>query len=546
MTASSLEKRQARRAEAVRRLMAMAPKYRADAMLEEVDGRSLVRALPAEDVYSTILDIGLVDSVELVQLATPAQFRTFVDLAAWSRDRMDPIEVLHWLRAARGDDDEDFVAKVKSLDIEVMELIFKKLTVFHDLEEDPDANPEGVVIETPEGKFLIELGVEGADQAALQQLTRDLMAQNPFELSRFIEAVRWELVSELEETAFQFRSARLADMGFPTLEEAMKLFAWVDPAKYAVGAADATGLVAATPVDFVEAAFKGLDSSERESLEEQVRYVVNSALVAEGAEPGDPQAIRSLSEQARDYLNLGLEHLSHGDPSNAPEVVRTESLKLIFQIGFSFTLKLKRQVERMAQESGFKFADAWLVLDEEAAFIAALLRKRPLKALKVPGADPVPFRCRRELAEAEATLERVRLQRAVFQTVLGAAPAATVGRFGLPLSKLRPARLWNAVVAWAVVDGTFKAAPFAEDKVAALCGRVIEGTPLAPHAKNEAVQAAIAVLSPLVPSAAAELRIMVERALNVLAKELGPAFLKDGSVDIKTLESLPIEGQLTL
>ncbi|MBX7112985.1 MAG: hypothetical protein K1X64_01530 [Myxococcaceae bacterium] len=546
MTASSLERRQARRAEAVRRLMAMAPKYRADAMLEEVDGKALVRALPAEDVYSTILDIGLVDSVELVQLATPAQFRTFVDLAAWSRDRIDPIEVLHWLRAARGDDEDDFAAKVKSLDIEVLELIFKKLTVFHDLEEDPDANPDGVVIETPEGKFLIELGIEGPDQAALQQLTRDLIAQNPFELSRFIEAVRWELVSELEETAFQFRSARLADMGFPSLDEAMKLFAWVDPAKYAGGLSESVALAAATPVDFVEAAFKGLDSGERESLEEQVRYVVNSALVAEGAEPGDPKAIRSLSEQARDYLNLGLEHLSQKDPSKAPEVVRTESLKLIFQIGFSFTLKLKRHVERMAQEAGFKFAEAWLVLDEEAAFITALLRKRPLKALKVPGADPVPFRCRRELAEAEATLERVRLQRGVFQAVLGSTPAETVGRFGLPLSKLRPARLWNAVVAWAVVDGTFKAAPFAEDRVAALCDRVIDGAVLAPRVKDEAVGAALAALSFLAPHAAAELKVMVERALSVLAKELGPTFLKDGVVDVKTLESLPIEGQLTL
>ena len=101
-----------RRAELVRRLTELAPKHRLDAMMEEVDGKALVRSLPAEDVYSTIIDVGLPDSTEIVQLATPEQFRTFVDLAAWQRDRMDPLEVLHWLRAARGEDDEDFVKKV--------------------------------------------------------------------------------------------------------------------------------------------------------------------------------------------------------------------------------------------------------------------------------------------------------------------------------------------------------------------------------------------------------------------------------------------------
>ena len=112
----------------------MAPKHRLDAMLEEVDGRALVQSLAAEDVYATIIDVGLADSTEIVQLATGEQFRTFVDLAAWQKDRVDPLEALHWLRAARGDSDEDFIKKLQALDIELVELIFKKLTLIHDLE----------------------------------------------------------------------------------------------------------------------------------------------------------------------------------------------------------------------------------------------------------------------------------------------------------------------------------------------------------------------------------------------------------------------------
>ena len=45
---SSQDKRLLRRAELVRRLTELAPRNRIDAMMEEVDGRALVRSLPFE------------------------------------------------------------------------------------------------------------------------------------------------------------------------------------------------------------------------------------------------------------------------------------------------------------------------------------------------------------------------------------------------------------------------------------------------------------------------------------------------------------------
>ncbi|MBK7858650.1 MAG: hypothetical protein IPJ65_08520 [Archangiaceae bacterium] len=503
----------------VKRLEALVPKRRLDAMMEEVDGRALVSSLPAEDVYGTIVDVGLNDSTEVVQLATPEQFRTFVDLAAWSRDRMDPIEVLHWLRAGRGDDEEEYLHKLKALDIEIVELLFKKLVTLYDLEEDPDANPEGITIETPEGKWLVELSLDGADGVALRQLTMDLMAQSPFELSRFLEAVRWETTAELEETAYQFRSARLADLGFPPMEEAVKLFAWVDPAKYAPAKA-APAL--ATQESFVAAAFAGLDAHERNVLEAQVRYLVNSALVAEGAEPGDPPSIRRLSEQARDYLNLGLEHLCGGDPRSAAEVLRERPLKLVFQIGFSLTLQLKRQVERLASEPGSKFAETWLTLDDEAAALQALTRRRPLKALKVPGAEPVPFRWRRELGESEALLQKVRAQRDVFGKLLGASPAEVVARFGVKkFSELGAQRLFAAAAAWAYATGAVKVEPFDRSQLDAL---------LEPGGKA----------SGLLPDA------MVERVLAPVRAELTELKRRDGAIEPEKITLLPIAGQSLL
>jgi Family of unknown function (DUF6178) len=536
---------EAKKAELVRRLAEMSPRARSDAFLEEVDGKVLVRSLPAEDVYSTIIDIGLADSTEIIQYSTAEQFRTYVDLAAWQKDRLDPLEIVHWLRAARGDDDEAFLAKLASLDIELLELIYKKLALIHDWQENPDVDTEGVTMETPDGKFLVEFTVDGVDEAAMRRLTFDLMANNPFELTRFLEAVRWESPIELEEAAFQFRQSRLQDLGFPPLDEAIKVFAWVDPEKVKAREAK-SGLVTGGRVDYVSSAFRGLDETERLNLESEVRYLVNCVLVAEGAEPGDPPSIRRYSEHSRDYLDLGLEHLTGGDPEFSPTVVRERSLKEIFQVGFSLTLRLKRQVERLAKEPGAKFGETWLALDEETAMLSALQRKRPLKALKVSGAEPVPFRSRKELADAEVLLSRVRTQRAIFAALLGPSPAEVIARFGVTLAELTPQRLFAATAVMAELDEVITVAPVPALRVTEFLNRVLEEKGPSAAVRASAGARAVKVLSALVPESQVELEVMVARTLSAIALDVGAVWVKDGRVPSSKFLVLPIVGELPL
>lgn len=539
------QEREARRAKLIRRLVDLAPRRRADALLEEVDGRALVRSIPAEDVYATIVEVGLADCTEVVQLATAGQFRTFVDLAAWNRDRVDPLEVLRWIRAARGDEDQPFLDKVQGLDLEVLELLYSRLAVLHDLEENPDVDPEGPTMELPEGRYLLEFKVEGVDEAALRRLTQDLLAVNPFEFARFLDAARHESPVELEETAFQFRQARLEDLGFPPLEEALRVFAWLDPDQVKGRRPGVPGLAAPGRVDYVAAAFRGLDEVERLNLETEVRGLVNRVMVAQASEPGDPAALRRASEYARDTLDLGLEHLAGGDPAAAAEVVREHPLVTLFQTGFSLTLRLKRKVERLGREDGSRFGEAWLALDEEAAALRALGLKRPLKAVKVPGAEPVPFRAARELQEAEALLERVRAQRAVFHALLGEAVGQSVARFGVSLADLRPQRLLAGLAARAALDGAREVGPFPAARLGALCERLFEPGPPAGRLRPGVAEAAVAVLAEGVPAGLRpELEAMVSRVLAVMAADLGPTWAATGRVEPARVESLPVESQL--
>src|SRR5215213_7393609 len=84
--------------------------------------------------------------------------------------------------APRGDEPEDFLEKLRGMDAELLEYLLREFTVVHDLEENPDVNPEGVTMETPEGRYLLEFKEgEGAELAGLRNLLNDLIAENPFE-----------------------------------------------------------------------------------------------------------------------------------------------------------------------------------------------------------------------------------------------------------------------------------------------------------------------------------------------------------------------------
>jgi hypothetical protein len=529
-----------------RQLSQLSPRRRMEALTEAEDARALVRSLPEGELYTTIQDVGLADATELVQLASPKQFKAFVDLGAWKRDRVDPHAVLTWLRAARGDDPEEFLRKLHGMDLEVFEFMLREFTVVHDLEENPDVHPEGVALETPEGRYLIELKVEGVEQAALRSILNDLIAENPFESVRLLEATRWEVSSELEEAAYRFRQARLRDLGFPSLEEAMQLFSRVDAGPAPARSAQTALAPAQGHVDYLEAAFRGLTDVERENLEDELRGVSNAVLVAELADPGDLEAVRRVGEMVRDYLSLGLEHLSGGEPARAPEVARETPLQRVFQVGFSLTLALKFRAERLVKAPLARLDDTLLVLPEEAAAIEALRLKRPRRALRVEGAEPVPFRSLKEIAASEALLARAEAQVELFRGLLGGTEAAArevLARFGVALSVLGVERLLAATVAMAVLEGRVDPRPIPLGRTVELCERLFEGTAQTPRLRPSAAERARAVLEPAVAAEARqELRRLVDSTLERLVGELATPYLQEGRLDPTLSVVLPMEG----
>ena len=372
-----------------RSLARLGGRRRLDLLLDQPDPRAIVRALPADELYHAIQDAGLADASDVVQLASPDQFRTFVDLDAWRGGEVDPMRLVPWLRAARGahsgaDRDDDLDAwreKLAALDPELVSLLLRSALRIHDLEEDEDPDFESErFMRTAEGRYIVEFVPDGADYVSVRRLVDDLYERDSFMAGRILSAVRWELVSDLEERALRWRDGRLADLGYPTFEEALSWFA-----RPAVRG-DAPAGLPDRPPGFWLASFRRETLLDRaaarlppgavERFESEALAAANAAIVADRVDPSDPDQVRNAVESARTLLELGLESLSGGDVDAAALVLAATPLKTVFQRGFVQLLELRWRAERIRKEAAS--AGPMPALDSPVGeAFAAVQRRRP-------------------------------------------------------------------------------------------------------------------------------------------------------------------------
>jgi len=440
-------------------------KRRLDVIFDARDPGALIRALPPDELYYTIREVGLADAVELVQLASAEQFKVLLDLDAWKQGHLEPRRALPWLRAARAGALSDpraaarWERKRRAIDQELLFLLLRDVLTIHALEEDED--PELTTdrfLRTPEGKFIIEFNAEGPEYSAVRGLVDDLYAENPFLASRLMSSLRWELPSELEESALRWRTGRLADLGFPSFEEALSWYA-----RPPAGPSEAPGQPSRSPGFFLAPLAEGsllgraatrLAPGDRAALELQLVAAGNAVLVADAVDPADLDQVRQAVAGARALIGLGLSRLAGGDADKAGEVLAATPVKRLFQEGFGRVLALAWRAERLLK-GGEVGTRADPLLDAplgEALSALATRRPRYQPGLEAPREDwgtlaaagePRRFLTEADLARAGEALDLAEglatLARAL--GILGRPPGTSVRLSALYLTALANERL---------------------------------------------------------------------------------------------------------
>jgi hypothetical protein len=168
-----------------------------------------------------------------------------------------------------------------------------------------------------------------------------------------MEGIRNEIKSELTETAYKFRSDRLADLGFPELMDALSIYALVEPGQFslssgkelapAIGEAGLPAIIAGDSLLKRVLAKRGTGD-----LYLELDYLLNNALVAEGVAFSDIETMQLVFQRVYGYLNIALEFLSEGDEAKAGTIIAYEYLKRLFSLGYSIVYKLRNKAEGLA------------------------------------------------------------------------------------------------------------------------------------------------------------------------------------------------------
>jgi hypothetical protein len=340
---------------------------RIDALLSADDAKAEIAALSPNEVYELVHEVGFEDGQALIEYATPAQIQGCFDLDGWNKDQLEVVSLKPWLAALIEIGFEKVGEVWGALDAELRTLILQKQVIVYDttLNEGPEEDNDEPIMTTPDRFFLLELKGDDETQRLTQQLVEDLYRADQDLARHTIMAARSEPPAELEETAYRWRSGRLADVGYVDFYEALDLFRPLPADQVSIGegsqdrpldqGASHLPVVIVEEVigrSFLARAVAAIeDDAEAERVEQALMVLVNKVLAAGRAKPGQAEVMRRGALYGTATLSLGLEVVSRGDLERAKQALQTIALGRLFRVGYTVTHKLAKLATALAPRS---------------------------------------------------------------------------------------------------------------------------------------------------------------------------------------------------
>jgi hypothetical protein len=405
---------------------------RADELFATPHPDRAIRALPPDEFFYVLSELGFPDAMEILQYGTPEQVQVALDFVLWDRDTVSSEHLDEWMGALVQAPQPALAAWLRGLDVELVALILRRRARIYDLslEELPD-EPEGTFLNTPDGLFTLDLLGDEGQVTETAQLIDALYREDRDFARRLLVGTRAEVDTELEDLAYRWRSGRMADLGFADFYEALEVYSELDPASVRVGAEPPTR---ARPVgDTVPdshlrlpgaladrltggspfaRAIGGLSAPEDVA---DVHYALvalcNRVLSADRVAPGDHDTLSAVLARVAATLDVAIEFLARGSDERAVAAARGVPLVRLFQVGVSLIGKVRKLGLSLGKETPFARLGVvgHLFEAEDADVIAAVTRLRPLFPRRLespPAAGERPFASLADVAVATSALER--------------------------------------------------------------------------------------------------------------------------------------------
>ncbi len=344
-------------AEKLSYLKGTAPKERMDLILADPEGKRLTRAMEPQELFWLIKEIGETDAIELLGMAAPEQCIFLLDMEIWRGWSFAEEKAVEWFGYLLASGEENFQELLPQLDFGLLTLFLGRELIVGGGIGELNTDDERLTDWDHTFDDVFMLKFRNPRHAAIIGAFLELVCRTDNQLyTALMESVRSDIDVEQEEECHRFRSGRLADLGFPPLDEAMAIYGRLDPANFQVSGdkeLQPGNSVATLPAPYfgdnslLQRTLALADSAE---LQLELNCLINTALVADAAPFADAEAMKAVMQRVFGYLNIALEHLADGDVAKAAAIITDEYLKRLFQLGFSIVLGLKGRAAELSGE----------------------------------------------------------------------------------------------------------------------------------------------------------------------------------------------------
>jgi hypothetical protein len=277
------------------------------------------------------------DAAFLLETGTATQAQAGLDLDCWRAEALQVPRLWEWLDALVEAGPETIGRLFGETDLEVWIVALRGVT---------DVAVLGKEDDRPEGWFTVDGVVywgiaEDFEGGRLQPLVSALFDRSQSDYWSLVYGLLFESVPECEEWALRWRTGRLADLGFPERDQAMRIYRPLEPEDVTIWnvAGDASALVEPQQLPrqlqgtLLGEALGRLSSARAAEVLGYVLGVTNAVAVADRLSLSDSDAIPGALEKAVRGIDRGLRELAQRRGSSAEDVVDATAPMDLFRIG---------------------------------------------------------------------------------------------------------------------------------------------------------------------------------------------------------------------
>ena len=331
---------------------------RRDIIMLAHNARGLVQALPPQEIYLTVLQSGVEDSVQLIALTSHEQFQFLFDMDCWRKDSLDAPSIARWYNVLAKCNEQKVIDWFEQADEEFLVASLKKLLRVTKIQQDTDISEEyeDMPATTLDGIYFFTFLVPEAYNS-IMPIFNALYQHDRGRFYSLAEGMIWDSPAEVEEAACGWKTKRVAEYGFPEFEEALSIYEVMPDREIeqlsetvTIEASDQAGPAAILPRYglsgedmprfFINVLGLVDDPAAYDMIQRAVVTLANKIIVADALEVQSVEDMQRALRKAAGCIGIALESLSGGNAAAARALLMQVHAGTLFRAGVSLIAKV--------------------------------------------------------------------------------------------------------------------------------------------------------------------------------------------------------------